>query len=407
PYNGLSEGFTGCWLTMLCTCCWLRPSRPESGCRVLVHVRLDCGASLGFRCDSTLRWPRRGRTSPQAFVKVPSPAKGVPARFVSVGSAAAAKASSEGWRLCLRPNTVCYCSAARFVTAPQQDLLVSSKHGAGNKSEKDNSTLLDKAGNAPVVKEQSIDAHASKSRAQNGKTMPNNGGSLANMWGRASAKPKPPSTTNSTVVESVAATLDAQICAKEEADGDSSNDEQRIKYKRESTNANNRKRRAVFDFLDDDEVDNIISIASLEVPKQRIPDPVIETAEGAEVNQKNLENKDDVPNTEKGSSMGVDSDFTSECKTKTVNTMNHSGITLKENSSDPPVSNKKQDSAVEPASTTPKRRKVLKTRIDEREGKVYKSSMKKEEKYLQGDRRGGDGRGDAEAELGLWYGGAA
>jgi hypothetical protein len=83
-------------------------------------------------------------------------------------------------------------------------LLVSSKHGAGNKSEKDNSTLLDKAGNAPVVKEQSIDAHASKSRAQNGKTMPNNGGSLANMWGRASAKPKPPNTTNSTAVESVA-----------------------------------------------------------------------------------------------------------------------------------------------------------------------------------------------------------
>jgi hypothetical protein len=35
---------------------------------------------------------------------VPSPAKGVPARFVSVEPAAAAKASSEGWRLCLRPN---------------------------------------------------------------------------------------------------------------------------------------------------------------------------------------------------------------------------------------------------------------------------------------------------------------
>jgi hypothetical protein len=30
--------------------------------------------------------------------------KGVPARFVSVRPAAAAKASSEGWRLCLRPN---------------------------------------------------------------------------------------------------------------------------------------------------------------------------------------------------------------------------------------------------------------------------------------------------------------
>jgi hypothetical protein len=35
----------------------------------------------------------------------PNGAKGVPARFVSVRPATAAKASSEGWRLCLRPNT--------------------------------------------------------------------------------------------------------------------------------------------------------------------------------------------------------------------------------------------------------------------------------------------------------------
>jgi hypothetical protein len=35
---------------------------------------------------------------------VPNGAKGVPARFVSVRPATSAKASSEGWRLCLRPN---------------------------------------------------------------------------------------------------------------------------------------------------------------------------------------------------------------------------------------------------------------------------------------------------------------
>jgi hypothetical protein len=35
---------------------------------------------------------------------MPYRAKGVPARFVSIGPATAAKASSEGWRLCLRPN---------------------------------------------------------------------------------------------------------------------------------------------------------------------------------------------------------------------------------------------------------------------------------------------------------------
>jgi hypothetical protein len=37
---------------------------------------------------------------------VPDRAKGVPARFVSVRPATAAKAWSEGWRLCLRPNTL-------------------------------------------------------------------------------------------------------------------------------------------------------------------------------------------------------------------------------------------------------------------------------------------------------------
>jgi hypothetical protein len=30
--------------------------------------------------------------------------KGVPGRFISVGPTTTAKASSEGWRLCLRPN---------------------------------------------------------------------------------------------------------------------------------------------------------------------------------------------------------------------------------------------------------------------------------------------------------------
>jgi DNA polymerase delta subunit 3 len=68
----------------------------------------------------------------------------------------------------------------------------------------------------------------------------------------------------------------------------------------------------------------------------------------------------------KDCSRGVDSEFTSECKTKSVSTVNHSGITLKEKSIDPPVNDSKQDSTAEPASTSPKRRKVLKTRIDDR-----------------------------------------
>lgn len=91
---------------------------------------------------------------------------------------------------------------------------VSSKQGADTKSEKDNSTILDKAGNGPVDKEQSVDAYVSKSKAQNGKAMPSNGGSLANMWGRASAKPMPPSTTNSTAVASVAGIISQMFIFK-------------------------------------------------------------------------------------------------------------------------------------------------------------------------------------------------
>jgi DNA polymerase delta subunit 3 len=293
------------------------------------------------------------------------------------------------------------------VTARKQDLpgVTSLKQGAGNKSEKDNSTVVDKAANAPVAKEPSIAAHANKIKAQNGKAMPGNGGSLANMWGRASVKPKPPATTNPAAVANVAgivlqifmflyflvynsqhssivyflwlttvyhmllifsATADAQICAKEEADADSSDDEHGVKYKRGSSNANNRKRRAVFDYSDDEEDGNIISIASPELPKQEAPDHVTETAEDTEANQKNLDNKEDIESNAKGCSTVLNSELSSECKTKSVNTANHSGITVKEKSSDPPINGNKQDSTAAPASTSPKRRKVLKTRIDER-----------------------------------------
>jgi hypothetical protein len=45
---------------------------------------------------------------------------------------------------------------------------------------------------------------------------------------------------------------------------------------------------------------------------------------------------------------------------------NHSGITLKEKDNDPRTDDSKKNNASEASSTSPKRRKVLKTRIDER-----------------------------------------
>jgi DNA polymerase delta subunit 3 len=161
------------------------------------------------------------------------------------------------------------------------------------------------------------------------------------------------------------ATADAQICAKEEADADSSDDELGINYKRSSNGANNRKRRAVFDFSDDEE--NVVSIASPERPAQLAPNPVTEAPEDTKENQKKLESKQDKQSIVKDCIKEMDSDIFSEHnKAKNGSTIKHSGITLKEKSSDPPINNSKQDQPPELASTSPKRRKVLKTRINER-----------------------------------------
>ncbi|KAG8045631.1 hypothetical protein GUJ93_ZPchr0008g12720 [Zizania palustris] len=257
------------------------------------------------------------------------------------------------------------CSAPKehSATGRQQGLPGSSspKKGMGNKANKDNSLVLDKAANVPVVKEPSVALHGNKNKAQNGKAIPSNGGSLATMWGRASANPKTPATTNSTTLPSVAVTADAQICAKEEADADSSDDEQSVQYKRGSS-ANNRKRRAVFDFSDDED-DNVVDIASPEPPEQCTTNPVTEAAQESKQKQENLESKQEIVSDVKGCIGRTDS---SECKTKSGNTVNHSGITLKGKSNDPPTNDNRQDHATETASSSPKRRKVLKTRIDDR-----------------------------------------
>ncbi|KAM0856416.1 hypothetical protein ACQ4PT_049157 [Festuca glaucescens] len=236
--------------------------------------------------------------------------------------------------------------------------------GTSIKAEKDNASVLDKTVNAPAVKDSSVAAHANKTKAQNGKTVPSNGGSLATMWGRASAKPKAPAVTKVTDLPSVAVTADAQICAKEEADADSSDDERSAHYKRASSGSSIRKRRAIFDCSDDD--DDFVAIATPEPAKQCARKPVTEAAQDNKSEQKKMEIKQETASDVKAFTKGLDSELASECKTKSDNGISHSGITLKEKSNNPPTEENKKDKAPEAASTSPKRRKVLKTRIDER-----------------------------------------
>ncbi|CAM0880289.1 unnamed protein product [Alopecurus aequalis] len=262
--------------------------------------------------------------------------------------------------------------------------------GTSIKAEKDNASVLDKTVNAPAVKEPSVAANANKTKAPNGKTVPSNGGSLATMWGRVSAKPKAPdvtkapAVTKATDLPSVAVTADAQICAKEEAEADSSDDERSAHYKRASSGSSHRKRRAIFDCSDDDDDDDFVAIATPEPPKQCARKPATEAAKDNKSEQKKVENKQEKASDVKGFTKETDSEFTSECKTKSDNAINHSGITLKEKDNDPPADDNKKDNAPEAASTSPKRRKVLKTRIDER-GREASANDKAEKKETSTD----------------------
>ncbi|KAG8052944.1 hypothetical protein GUJ93_ZPchr0001g32442 [Zizania palustris] len=155
-------------------------------------------------------------------------------------------------------------------------------------------------------------------------------------------------------------TADAHICAKEAVDADSSDDEQGVHYMWGSS-ANNRKRRAVFD-LSDDEDDNVVAIASPKPPEQRITDSVTEAAQESKPKQENIENKREMESDVKSHTGWADS---SQCKIKSGKIVNQSGITLTEKMNGPPTNDNKQDHPTEIGSTSPKRREVLKTWIDE------------------------------------------
>jgi DNA polymerase delta subunit 3 len=141
------------------------------------------------------------------------------------------------------------------------------------------------------------------------------------------------------------ATADEQICANEAANAIGSDDEfSDINYKR---NSNNRKRRVVFDFSDDDNEDeNEEKVMSLSSP----PEPQEDTEKASVVKEeKILEDKKEL-----GSSK-----------------ISNAGITLRAKS-DATVGGKCEgiDTNGAGAPGSPKRRKILKTRIDDhgREG---------------------------------------
>lgn len=169
------------------------------------------------------------------------------------------------------------------------------------------------------------------------------------------------------------ATADAQICAREAGEGGSSGDDcQDVTIRKSSNSERYRKRRVVLDFSDEDEED-VINLGSPDFPKgQSSQDHKHDDKSSLEKGTLNFdveiqnkskvkeENKSKVK--EESTNQPLKEDFSVISKCTSIGKSSADKI----QSSAPEISVNKKDNLDNPALCSPKRRKVLKTRIDER-----------------------------------------
>ncbi|KAI6687179.1 hypothetical protein NL676_024007 [Syzygium grande] len=220
-----------------------------------------------------------------------------------------------------------------------------------------------KPANCPQTKKKLLTCLRVKSWARMARTLPQLG-VLWQIYGvvlppqQSSAGPA----ENSSSTPSSTVSAEAQICAHEAAELNSDDEGQDVNFKRSSKTEGGRKRRVVFDFSDEDEDEDAVNLGSPDFPKAR---SILASKESTKelVSEKKCEEdkmevdevkvskeehhqppKEDVSAISRGMNIGM-------CSLKGQN-----------RGSSKDVDNK----VTNPAPTSPKRRKVLKTRIDER-----------------------------------------
>ncbi|XP_057461406.1 uncharacterized protein LOC130751763 [Actinidia eriantha] len=258
----------------------------------------------------------------------------------------------------------------------------------------------EQAGKPSSDKEKVPQLPANKKKGQNDKSTSGNGGSLANMWGRASKNSKPSSATAETnnLIPNTTASAEAQICAREAAEAMSSDDDrQDFNFKRASNGEGGRKRRVVFDYSDEeDEYNDAVNLASPDPPKRQ-PVVVKQSTKSSVPEKNNLDidkkkedktkKKEDKPKTEEdnGAEKGTnqpsrkDSALVSKGKTAEILSSDKVHSPIPENNVNA------KDKVTNASPTSPKRRKVLKTRIDERGREVTEVVWEGEETETKAD----------------------
>ncbi|XP_009404527.2 uncharacterized protein LOC103987832 isoform X2 [Musa acuminata AAA Group] len=213
----------------------------------------------------------------------------------------------------------------------------------------------------PLIKESVSGGNTGKIKGQNVKSSSGTTSSLASLWGNASAKSKPAAPAAETAIDtSIAAALDA---------ANSEDEDHHNNHKRERNSVSGRKRRVFLDFSDDDdEEENVTSLSSPDVFKgkhaaESLPktESLLDRSKPSTAEPKGDRLSDGLDSTKgKNSSLPSDAD-------ERIASITMGGISLKKktnsyNQGDTDKNNKD----VATTSTSPKRRKVLKTRIDDR-----------------------------------------
>ncbi|KAJ1441630.1 DNA-polymerase subunit Cdc27 [Sesbania bispinosa] len=243
--------------------------------------------------------------------------------------------------------------------------------------------------NKPTAdKEKALPLPTGKKKVQADKNGPVTGGSLASLWGRASAKPKPCSLqaeNSNTVSKPAEAVEDAQTCAHEAGEGDSGDDDKQDVTIRRSSN---RKRRVVFDFSDEDEDEEAINLASPDFPnKQSSLDSRQSDKKSSEKAtldfESQKENKSRVKD-ERATEQKAHQPLREDVSVMSKCTSTGKSSTEKLQHCAPEICVNK-DSVKKATPGSPKRRKVMKTRIDERGREVTEVVWEGEETEAKKD----------------------
>ncbi|MCD7448901.1 hypothetical protein HAX54_046995 [Datura stramonium] len=246
------------------------------------------------------------------------------------------------------------------VQLPSPSASVPSSHVVDPKSESRGSSGPGQGSKLVADKDKVAQLPAAKKAVQSDKSS-KNGGALANMWGRVPTKPKADNVS--------AATSDAtpntfgnaaQICAMEGVeDRISDDDDQQVSIRRTSNGEGNRKRRVIFDFSDEeDEFKDAVNLASPDLPKQKSISGSKQTPSSPELQ------KQEDKNAKEAGSKSHEQERKPLPISEPKKSKLYSSEIISEHASIKNAALK--DEVADAAPISPKRRKVLKTRVDER-----------------------------------------